>query len=696
MEVSFEEDVFRDVWFPATIVEYLGNDLFIVEYRFANNEDEIRRVTVDQVRIRPLVPEFRVSNFSLLEKVDAFCDFGWWSGVITKKLAGSKYIVYFKHTNRVKEFSHLELRPHVEWRDDKWFTPYQVPVSDNDAANGESDTVNCSADVIEKDTLNFTNAIEDTTPVIIKQASIVTTSMKRSKPTSNKKLSPKKLKGGVTSDEPSLSNVEQNKEVNVPTVDESEHVEEETAAGQTVDKSKNLSRGKKKTGKRGKRVGVKRAVFKKKGKVSASSTSVPKAVPQDLTGATSDSTTVTTTTEVVDEQNAVKFYTTPIVLAMHCPTMTITQNKKLKEVTDHENSPKYSEAQTPKLVVPMSPKATVNMEEKEADVDTVPKRKRGRPFKIQPKSPETSLAVYHANGDAVAETSASQKMKKTSSLLTKVPNKSSGIELTLQQENNSKPVKGKRGKRRAISSINIQSPTRADTMPDDQPLSSWFHGKLASAALDSTSKKSVENSKLPIIAANGDSQKLNFEKRSQLWETLESMDVFRLFPQKPHFEPLNTLKESARERQAIGLMVNFSGVYEDIARLRFDNISQTEFEDHLETLSELETHGFDVNPIRNRLTRFLSATNKQEKFKTRRKGVEENLEVGRVEKQRFDQDIELIDKEVNTLLERRGQTLKKKEKKEAQMVGWEAELEEIDEGMLDVRREFEELVAAPW
>ncbi|KAL8252918.1 hypothetical protein R6Q59_036611 [Mikania micrantha] len=128
VEVLFEEEILSDVWFPATVVEDLGNNLFLVEYNCSgiNGKSKLDRVTVDHLHIRPSTPQIRVLNFSLLEKVDAFVDFGWWSGVVTKKLADSRYLVYFKHTNKVKELSHLELRPHVEWKNEKWFTSYQV------------------------------------------------------------------------------------------------------------------------------------------------------------------------------------------------------------------------------------------------------------------------------------------------------------------------------------------------------------------------------------------------------------------------------------------------------------------------------------------------------------------------------------------------------------------------------------------
>ncbi|MFS8022581.1 putative Agenet-like domain-containing protein [Helianthus anomalus] len=97
VEISLEEEILRDVWFPATIVDDPGNIRFLVEYK------ELQRIGIDHLHIRPSAPQCTVTSFDLLEKVDVFYDFGWWSGVVKKKLADSRYVVYFKHTNKVKD-----------------------------------------------------------------------------------------------------------------------------------------------------------------------------------------------------------------------------------------------------------------------------------------------------------------------------------------------------------------------------------------------------------------------------------------------------------------------------------------------------------------------------------------------------------------------------------------------------------------
>ena len=128
VEVSFDKENLREVWFPATVLKNSGDNTFLVEYQQPGSGDEavLHKVTVDQSHIRPSPPHLRDKNFVLLEKVDAYYDYGWWSGVITKELADNRYNVYFKHTKKDREFICTKVRPHIEWKGGKWFNTSQV------------------------------------------------------------------------------------------------------------------------------------------------------------------------------------------------------------------------------------------------------------------------------------------------------------------------------------------------------------------------------------------------------------------------------------------------------------------------------------------------------------------------------------------------------------------------------------------
>lgn len=127
VEVSFEREDSQDAWYPATIHEDLGDGTFLVESSSAKTDNlSLAKARVDSLHIRPCPPLLKAKNFDLLEKVDAFFDSGWWSGIITKHLENSRYIVFFKQMKYDKELGQSELRPHMEWKEGKWFTSSQV------------------------------------------------------------------------------------------------------------------------------------------------------------------------------------------------------------------------------------------------------------------------------------------------------------------------------------------------------------------------------------------------------------------------------------------------------------------------------------------------------------------------------------------------------------------------------------------
>ncbi|XP_021770003.1 DUF724 domain-containing protein 6-like isoform X2 [Chenopodium quinoa] len=119
VEVNIDPDSPCDVWFPATFIKQAANNLFLVEYQ-SSKKVGLQKVAVDSDHIRPSPPSSSNKAFNLLEKVDAFYDYRWLSGVVTKILADGRYIVYFKRTKKEKELSHADLRLHMEWSSGKW------------------------------------------------------------------------------------------------------------------------------------------------------------------------------------------------------------------------------------------------------------------------------------------------------------------------------------------------------------------------------------------------------------------------------------------------------------------------------------------------------------------------------------------------------------------------------------------------
>ncbi|XP_024966664.1 DUF724 domain-containing protein 3-like isoform X1 [Cynara cardunculus var. scolymus] len=767
VEVSFEREDLRDVWFPATVLKDSGNNCFLVEYQQPGIGDEaaLHKVTVDYLHIRPSPPHLRDKNFVLLEKVDAYFDFGWWSGVITKELADNRYNVFFKHAKKEREFIYSRVRPHMEWKGGKWFNTSQGDV--------DGRTIGSLMD----------RQIEQTTPSIGKQSTVATSIMKRTKQTtldSNDKnsLPSKRLNNEILSDDPSLSKMAPCKKSNNPPVGQSEGFDSEASVinDQAFGKTENLSHGKKvysgsgltfqllQRSKRGKGTELKSPTMdssRKKVRLADE----PRSLKALGKGAKGDP-VQNGTQENVEREHVSKDLVLPVVIGLKCNVMTISGGKKLQQLSS-ERMPNVAEGETKQSSISLAPLTVVNEEGKEGDADTVaPKRKRGRPPKLQAISPKTPVAVNHQEGGvgssavSVVEVTQRKEVGSPTSSGTKAleenqapvkeqlgfdveqdaikQNMSTVMEIlstskdklrneNVGQDRNSQrgkkkysSIKGKRGKRRTIS-INTESPAEdcqgaskekadgcvekasaknteasvgksLDMMSDDQPLSRWFGGMqspMAEGMLEQSSKASER--RLEIVTCEN-AIILPFVRSTPLWQTIESMEAFRMIPQKPHFRPLlEGVKESAREGLAIGSMVTFSSVVEKTCGLRFDD-GRSGIEDCLETLVELESHGFEVEVIRDRLTGLLLIKDKEEELEERWKGVGEKIEELKLEEKRMDEEIGEIDREIKELEERRRHLLLKKERRDSEVGVMKAAMEQE---MRQVGVEFDGLAAAP-
>ncbi|AED93210.2 agenet domain protein (DOMAIN OF UNKNOWN FUNCTION 724 8) [Arabidopsis thaliana] len=106
---------------------------------------------------------------------------------------------------------------------------------------------------------------------------------------------------------------------------------------------------------------------------------------------------------------------------------------------------------------------------------------------------------------------------------------------------------------------------------------------------------------------------LPFEKKLRIWETLESMEVFKTVPQSPHFSPLLVeSREDSREMSAVGMMLTFFGLLDEVKALQHnDPISF--FISLTNSFAELEKHGFNVKAPQSRINKLLSLRDRQSK-----------------------------------------------------------------------------------
>ncbi|KAI9181424.1 hypothetical protein LWI28_014895 [Acer negundo] len=101
-----------------------------------------------------------------------------------------------------------------------------------------------------------------------------------------------------------------------------------------------------------------------------------------------------------------------------------------------------------------------------------------------------------------------------------------------------------------------------------------------------------------------------------IWSFIQSMEVFRLMPQKPHFRPLNECNEILREGLAIAQWITFAKVAEQTSELELDT-SRSTFNSIIACLSELESHGFNVKVVQSRLLELQTMKESQEQLQTK-------------------------------------------------------------------------------
>ncbi|GKB78341.1 agenet domain-containing protein, partial [Tanacetum coccineum] len=124
--------------------------------------------------------------------------------------------------------------------------------------------------------------------------------------------------------------------------------------------------------------------------------------------------------------------------------------------------------------------------------------------------------------------------------------------------------------------------------------------------------------------------------------------------------------------------------------------SSTAIEDSLETLVDLESNGFDVEVIRDRLTHLLLLKDKQEELEDRSKGVAEKIEEQKIQEKTVNDELDEFNKQIRQLEEKRRKVLLKKEKWTLEIGAMKATEEAIEQELLEVAAEFDGLAAAPF
>lgn len=169
-----------------------------------------------------------------------------------------------------------------------------------------------------------------------------------------------------------------------------------------------------------------------------------------------------------------------------------------------------------------------------------------------------------------------------------------------------------------------------------------------------------------------------FIKRSRLWATIE------FYSQKPHFAPLKEITEDYREGIAIAHMVTFENIVQKLSDLKSND--PVDLFNSLKTLRELETHGFDVGPIRGRFHKLILLKTKMCQQEATHKEVEKELE-------KCNHENSLVEEETDQLKERLRVLKSKSEQIATMQKVKEEELKRLQSN--DLELVFQTLAAKP-
>ncbi|KAL6954305.1 hypothetical protein U1Q18_040841 [Sarracenia purpurea var. burkii] len=144
VEVCSDEEGFKGAWYVATVIDTppplpssssaskkkaANSNKFYVEYQSLLDDDGSTplREYIRAHLVRPLPPPPSetelVPTFELYDVVDAYYRDGWWTGVISRFVENSRFVVTFQNPPDEMEFGLPELRAHWEWLGGKWIRP---------------------------------------------------------------------------------------------------------------------------------------------------------------------------------------------------------------------------------------------------------------------------------------------------------------------------------------------------------------------------------------------------------------------------------------------------------------------------------------------------------------------------------------------------------------------------------------------
>ncbi|KAG6507032.1 hypothetical protein ZIOFF_032372 [Zingiber officinale] len=195
---------------------------------------------------------------------------------------------------------------------------------------------------------------------------------------------------------------------------------------------------------------------------------------------------------------------------------------------------------------------------------------------------------------------------------------------------------------------------------------------------------------------------LPFSKTSCLWKQIESMEIFQVMPQQPHFCILEQYTMELREGMAIGLMVSFANLATDIQKLHIDR-DEASLDAKMKALYHFESNGFSVDFLRARLEKLRELQIYHKGCLTRKAEVEGKIIAKMDDKSMIDSQFMDLDRSIKNLREylacfqeRKDSAMNQINRYEFEIAKLKIVLNEVEEAKVAGELKFSNISSAPW
>ncbi|XP_016649261.1 PREDICTED: uncharacterized protein LOC103327296 isoform X3 [Prunus mume] len=753
VEVRSDEEGFKGAWFRATIVTSPTNlaskkrKRALVEYKSLVTEDGSQQLKeyVDSALLRPVPPPLGDQNFEEGDVVDADYKDGWWTGVVKKVLDNSKYTVVFEFPPDLIEFEGERLRLHQDWDAGKWVRPNKKEVlAASDSPQNKDHVLHAQNDSnhVEVATLlENLGAVEDNPesknsgkslleqpsyPRSIKSKKMLARNVTATDSGPSKKLKDDKaaeatlsitarqlrkmpdnkemlhelatVSRGVRGTRRSRKPVVSHQHLKTESLLEENNVTKEERDGEVDSQWVHpvTSKGRRTKSPFGSRLTQAGYICalpsqkreKEKGKEEyASVNSAGKIVQKE--GISKEAEVPHTIRSKAKEKDG-------SLAEIPCQLPNDPAQEKSMVMSAELGSDSIFANLLRSLVL------FPDMEFKQQPAGgSTHKRKRGRPRKFVDVGPQASEGVKGQNGlGQVADGNVAENQTLEEVALHVLR----GMDSTDSQDASRRKTAEFPGTR---CMTNEPARTCVGADDDDRPLSMWFGGMQHPASVGESRSSPDGNVREPVevarreslavdaVSGSGQDEKggLPFVKSSPVWMAIETLEVFRMIPQSPHFRPLSQCKEEYREGSAIGNMITFSRLAEKISRLHFDE-PKDDFISILESLLDLEKYGFNVTVLRERVNHLLSVKDRQGQFQVESKDAESKIREHSHEKTKLVEEADCIEKKIIELKEKHASLKLEVGAKDLEIARLQKLVDAMSETIQSARSDFEKLASA--